>query len=70
MPNINSEDLKKITSSMWNNYGKVFAEYMFIKDFRIGNLSSNIEIEGQEIIHQIKKNQQQVIFVSGHVILN
>ena len=67
IPNINSENLEKITSSMWNNYGKVFAEYMFIKDFRIGNLSSNIEIEGQEVINQIKKNEQQVIFVSGHL---
>ena len=35
---------------MWNNYGRVFAEYMFIKDFRSGKLSQNIEIEGQEIL--------------------
>ena len=23
---------------MWNNYGRVFAEYIFIKDFRNGKL--------------------------------
>tara|TARA_B100000575_G_C22952040_1_gene550587 strand:- start:245 stop:892 length:648 start_codon:yes stop_codon:yes gene_type:complete len=51
---------------MWNNYGRVFAEYMFIKSFRMGKLSSKIEVEGQEILDDIKKYNKQVIFVSGH----
>ena len=51
---------------MWNNYGRTFAEYIFIKDFR-GNLSSKIELEGEEIINEIKKNNQQVVFISGHL---
>ena len=38
MPEINSEKLNRITKLMWNNYGKIFAEYMFIKNFRKGNL--------------------------------
>ena len=66
-PDIDENQKKQILKKMWFNYGKIFAEYMFIKDFRIGNLSSNIEIEGQEIINQIKKNEQQVIFISGHL---
>ena len=40
---------------MWNNYGRIFAEYMFIKDFRFGKFKSNIEIDGQEILDEIKK---------------
>ena len=51
---------------MWNNYGRVFAEYIFIKDFRLGNLSSKIEIEGQNILDEIKKSNKQVVFISGH----
>ena len=51
---------------MWNNYGRVFAEYIFIKDFRLGNLSSKIEIEGQNILEEIKKSNKQVVFISGH----
>ena len=51
---------------MWNNYGRVFAEYVFIKDYRIGKLTSKINIEGKEILEEIKKNNKQVIFVSGH----
>ena len=67
MPEINSEKLKRITKLMWNNYGKIFAEYMFIKNFRKGNLSSKIIIEGQEILEEIKKNKKQVVFISGHL---
>ena len=34
------ERLNEITKSMWNNYGRVFAEYMFIKDFNEGKLKN------------------------------
>ena len=51
---------------MWNNYGRVFAEYMFIKNFRNGKLSKNIIIDGEEILNNIKNNNQKVIFISGH----
>ena len=65
-PNINFTEINIIKNDMWNNYGRVFAEYMFIKDYRIGKLSSNIEVEGQEIIERIKRENKQVVFVSGH----
>ena len=67
IPNINTENEKKLINSMWNNYGRVFAEYMFIKNFRIGNLETNIKIEGQDILDEIKKNNKQVVFISGHL---
>jgi len=66
IPDLNIKDINKITKLMWNNYGRVFAEYMFIKDFRKGNLHKNIKIEGQEILESIKKNNKPVIFISGH----
>ena len=65
--NIGSKDIKKINQSMWNNYGRVFAEYMFIKNFRLGNLSTNIEIQGQHILDEIKDSKKQVVFISGHL---
>ena len=66
IPNISTSDLNKMTKLMWNNYGRVFAEYMFIKDFRAGKLNSKIKIEGQEILNEIKKFNKQVVFISGH----
>jgi len=64
--NINSKDLKKTTRLLWNNYGRIFAEYIFIKSFRNGKLNSRISIEGQDILEEIKKLNQQVVFISGH----
>ena len=66
-PNIDQKNLIKINNLMWNNYGRVFAEFMFIKDFRHGKLAKNIEIEGQNILDDIKKNNKQVVFISGHL---
>ena len=65
-PDLNSKEINKIKSSMWNNYGRVFAEYIYIKNFRHGNLSKNISIEGDDILANIKKQNQKVIFISGH----
>ena len=65
-PEIESTQLNKITSSMWNNYGRVFAEYVFMKNFRNNQINDNIKIIGNDILEEIKKNNQKVIFVSGH----
>ena len=66
IPHLNFKDIEIITKSMWNNYGRVFAEYMFIKDFRLGKLNSKIKIEGQEILEQIKIQNIPTVFISGH----
>ena len=66
-PNINLENLDKITTLMWNNYGRVFAEYMFIKDFREDKSNAKIEIVGHEILEDIKRKNKPVVFISGHL---
>ena len=65
-PKIDEINLKKISTSMWNNYGRVFAEYMFIKNFRSGELNKNIILEGEEVLQDIKINKKRVVFISGH----
>ena len=66
IPGISRKELNKIIDNMWGNYGRILSEYMFIKSFRQSDLSSNIQIQGQEILDQIKNNNEPVIFVSGH----
>ena len=66
MPSINDQEINKISKLMWNNYGRVFAEYMFIENFRFNKLSSNISVEGQDVLEKIKKSNQPAIFISGH----
>ncbi len=56
----------KIINNMWGNYGRMFAEYIYIKKFRNNSLSNNIEIIGQQILNEIKENKKPVIFISGH----
>ena len=51
---------------MWGNYGRIFAEYMYINKFRKNNLSKNVEIIGEKILEEIKNKKKPVIFVSGH----
>ena len=65
-PKIDEKDLKNITKYMWNNYGRVFAEYMFMKNFRNDKLQNNIEIVGKEILEDIKNSNQKAVFISGH----
>ena len=66
LPQLNNEEIKKINKQMWNNYGRIFSEYMFLKNFRYNLNQSNITIHGQEILDEIKKSNTPVIFVSGH----
>ncbi len=61
------EDLKKnITSKMWKSYGKILAEYVFMKYFRTIKSENFLEVKGQEILEKIKLSKEPVIFISGH----
>jgi len=60
----NNDIKKKIKIEMWNNYGKTFVEYIYLKKFK--NMTTHIDIKGLEILDKIKKNKKPVIFVSGH----
>jgi Kdo2-lipid IVA lauroyltransferase/acyltransferase len=66
IPGISKKGLNTIIDNMWGNYGRILSEYMFIKNFRQSDLSSNIQIHGQEILDKVKNNNEPVIFVSGH----
>ena len=66
-PDIDENQKKQLLKKMWFNYGKIFAEYMFIKDFRQNEkYAAKISIENKDIIEKIKKDNEQVIFISGH----
>jgi len=60
------KDRKIIINNMWGNYGRILSEYIYLKQFRKNNLKQFIEIEGSNYLDEIKKNGEQVVFVSGH----
>ena len=57
---------KNLIHNMWKNYGKIFAEYCFLKNFRKIESEKFLDIKGQEILEQIKFSEEPVIFISGH----
>jgi len=64
---ISKKEVDDIIGGMWSNIGRTFAEYMFLKDFKFNKVSfKHIEIDGIKHLDEIKKNNQSVIFYSGH----
>lgn len=61
-----NEERQNIIKNMWGNYGRILSEYIYLKEFKKNNLNQFIEIEGLEYLNEIKKNNKQAIFVSGH----
>ena len=57
---------KNIINNMWKSYGKILAEYVFIKNFRKIKSEKFLEINGQEILEKIKFSKDPVLFISGH----
>ena len=66
LPDIKSERVDEIIQNMWGNYGRILSEYVFMKDFRNGNLKDYINIKGLEYLNDIKNKNIPVVFVSGH----
>ena len=59
-------DLKKIASNVLGNYGRIFAEYVHLKNFRNDKLEKYISIEGLEHLNNLKKTKKRAVFISGH----
>ena len=54
------------TDEIFGNYGRIFAEYPFIKNFRNGKLEKYIQVDGKQYLDQIKSKNKKVVFISGH----
>ena len=65
LKNTDQKNTNSIIIKMWEYYGRILAEYIFIKNFR-KNPSNYLTIDGQEILDNLKKNKEKVIFISGH----
>ena len=57
----------EIINDMWSNIGRTFAEYIFLKDFKFNRTNFNhMKINGLNHLDEIKRNNEKVIFYSGH----
>ena len=62
---INISD-NQFVDNVLGNYGRILAEYPFLKNFRQNKLEQFIKIDGTENLSKIKKNNKPVVFISGH----
>ena len=65
-PEIEEKNTELIVKKMWENYGRILSEYMFIKNFRNSKYKKFLTIEGQEILNELKDSKEPVVFISGH----
>tara|TARA_B110000438_G_scaffold290122_1_gene325487 strand:+ start:5312 stop:6187 length:876 start_codon:yes stop_codon:yes gene_type:complete len=64
---IDNKEITKIIDGMWDNIGRTFAEYVYLKKFNFNKTNFNhIKINGLQHLDEIKKNNESAIFYSGH----
>ena len=65
--NIDKRKEEEIINGMWSNIGRTFAEYIFLKNFKLNKTGfDHIKIIGIEYLYEIKKSNKPVVFFSGH----
>ena len=57
---------EKIATNILGNYGRIFSEYVNLKNFKNDKFTNHITIEGKEYLEKIKNSKQRVVFISGH----
>jgi KDO2-lipid IV(A) lauroyltransferase len=62
---IDQKEIKRISIGMWDNIGRTFSEYVFLKNFQ-KNHNHLIKLHGTEYLDEIKNSNKPVVFVSGH----
>ena len=62
---IDQKEIKRISLGMWDNIGRTFSEYVFLKNFQ-KNHNNLIKLSGTEYLDEIKNSNKPVVFVSGH----
>ena len=66
-PKINFNEKKLLIRKMWFNYGQIFSEYVFIKNFKYSkNFYKKISVTNNKVLEKIRSDNEPVIFISGH----
>jgi KDO2-lipid IV(A) lauroyltransferase len=67
MPELSDEEIERAVRGMWDNLGRVVAEYPHLDAFEVYKPQGRIKVEG--IVDEIRNNrspEQRYIFFSGH----
>tara|TARA_Y100000590_G_C15690761_1_gene1003325 strand:+ start:1120 stop:1986 length:867 start_codon:yes stop_codon:yes gene_type:complete len=64
--NLEIKNSNQIVKDVFSNYGRILADYVFLKYFKKGYLKQYVKIIGQEHLDEIKIKNKKVVFISGH----
>ena len=64
-PNANLKEVNQQVKNSWNNIGKTFFELLILPKI-IMQQNDKINLEGDEILYKLKKNNEQIIFFGIH----
>jgi len=67
IPELNEQQIKTIIAEMWENTGRVIAEFPYIGRMDQTVLDAILEIEGLEHLDTLRQRNRGSIFVSGHL---
>lgn len=67
LPNISEMEMNKLINKMWENIGRVFAEYVHLSKFSIYNKKKiKINFTNKINIEKLKNHNKPIVFFSGH----
>ena len=66
LPDLGDERLEEVVRGMWDNLGRVAAEYAHLGQYRVYEPGGRIEMVGAENIRRYGATGERAIFFSGH----
>jgi Kdo2-lipid IVA lauroyltransferase/acyltransferase len=67
LPGLSATQIEKILRGMWDNLGRVVAEYPHLRHIRVFGAGSRVEISGLEHLDQALAAGRRVILFGGHL---
>ena len=67
MPELDDQRVEKVIAGMWENLGRVFAEFPHVGSMNPEQLNEILEVEGLEHLATLRQLNRGSIFFTGHI---
>ncbi len=65
-PEFSDAEISKTIRLMWSYYGRILSDYVFLNSIKKNKSKYIVQVEGENILSDIKNTSEPVIFISGH----
>ncbi len=66
LPGLGEAEMRRIMRGMWDNLGRVIAEYPHLAEIEIYKKGGRVELVGEEHVEPLLASGRPVIFISAH----